>query len=415
MQYSPRAVDQQLKELLSYAPAVALEGAKAVGKTSTAMQFATTTLRLDSEEGRQRLAADPQFQSFPDGTILLDEWQRFPESWDLVRRAVDAGAAPGRFILTGSATPSLDTSMHSGAGRILTLRMRPMALCERLGAKPTVSIGDLMSGRASVAGETESILADYAAEIARTGFPGLQKVPDRGIASYVDSYIRLIVERDLPEAGYTTRDRNSLLAWMRAYAAATGTQASYNEILDLATPGESDKPAKKTTQKYREKLAEIWVTDPLPSWNFARNPFPRVSQTPTHFLTDPALALNLLGLSARTLLQPRHTTLFGLLFEALAVLTVRVYAEANFGKVGHFRTRNGDREVDCVIETSDGAIIPVEIKLTATPTDADVRHLLWLKEQLPDDVVDMVIVTTGQHAYRRPDGVAVVPLALLGA
>lgn len=136
MSYLRRAVDNQLDQLLPYAAAIAVEGPKGVGKTETARRRASTVMRLDTQEGAGVLAADPTFSAERPGTILIDEWQRHPESWDYVRRAVDERAEPGRFLLTGSATPVAGTDTHSGAGRILSLRMRPMALFERAGAEP---------------------------------------------------------------------------------------------------------------------------------------------------------------------------------------------------------------------------------------------------------------------------------------
>lgn len=415
MEYLPRALELQLEELLPFVGAIAIDGPKAVGKTSTAQRRATTTIRLDDPADQALYRAQPTFDHFPSGTILIDEWQKVPESWDKVRRAVDEGVAPGRFILTGSATPTVGTDTHSGAGRILSLRMRPMALFERPGVTAPIRLGSIMEGREELSGHTKWVLGDYIQAILSSGLPGLQHLPVSVRNSQLDSYLQRIVDRDLPDQGYTVRDKQSLRAWMRAYAAATATQASYNDILDAATPGDTHKPAKKTTQRYREKLSEIWVLDPLPAWNFAARPFPRVAQGDTHFLADPAFAARLLNLSERTLVSPKNGALLGALFEALAVLSIRVAAEANFASVGHFRMRDGSREIDAIVQTQDGGIIPIEVKLAATPNNDDVKHLLWLRDKLPDDVVDMVILTTGAHAYRRPDGVAVIPLAMLGA
>lgn len=395
--------------------AIAIDGPKAVGKTCTAQRLANTVLRLDIPEERLLLNADPRFSRFAPGTVLIDEWQKEPELWDRVRRAVDSGVDPGRFLLTGSATPISGTTTHSGAGRILSLRMRPMALFERPEVRPTVSLASLFDGNASIEGTTSWGLENYTQAIASSGLPALQGLPAVVRNQQLDSYLYRIVDRDLPEQGYSVRDKKQLEAWMRSYAAATATQASYSEILDAATPNESAKPGKKATTKYREKLSEIWVLDPLPAWNFAAHPFPRISQGDTHFLADPALAMRLLGLSERSLTLPRNASILAALFEALAVLTVRVAAESHFSRVGKFRTRNGDREIDIIVESQDGAIIPIEVKLAHTPSADDARHLLWLKRKLPEAVVDTVILSTGNHAYRRPDGVAVIPLSLLGA
>lgn len=414
MAYLTRAVDAQLDQLLPHAVAIAVEGPKGVGKTETARRRATNVLQLDTEEGAGVLAADPSFSASSDGTILIDEWQRRPESWDYVRRAVDNGAPAGRFLLTGSATPVAGTDTHSGAGRILSLRMRPLALFERRGWESSVSMRELFQGEADIAGETDKTLADYIDAIASGGFPGFYEASAVLRNQQLDSYLARVVDRDLPEQGYTARNPSALMNWLAAYAAASSTTASYQEILDAATPGQANKPAKSTTMVYREKLAELWMLDPLPAWDMRRSPFAGLAKTPKHQLADPAFALRLLGVPAAKL-TGRFNYLLGPLFESLATLSVRVAAQASFGTVGHFRTVKGDREVDLIAQDQDGAIVALEVKLAANVGDDDVKHLLWLRDKLPDDVVDAVILTTGSRAYRRPDGIAVVPLALLGA
>jgi hypothetical protein len=213
-----------------------------------------------------------------------------------------------------------------------------------------------------------------------------------------------------------------LRAWLAAYAAATATTASYNVILDAATPGDTNKPAKTTTVAYRDVLSQIWLLEPLPGWLPTRNPFTRLAQAPKHHLADPALAARLLGASETSLLAgdptgpvvPRDGTLLGALFESLIALSLRVYAQANETTVHHLRTRNGDHEVDFIIERDDHKIVALEVKLAPTVNDADVTHLHWLRNHLGPDILDTGVITTGAYAYRRSDGIAVIPAALLG-
>ena len=422
--YQRRALDDVLDQLLPYSAAIALDGAKAVGKTETAKQRAHHVFELDNEAQRKQFIADTSLSYLPDdATILLDEWQQYPPSWDIVRRAVDNGAPPGRFLLTGSATPIAGTTTHSGAGRILSLKMRPMALFERpTSPPPAVSLADLLLGKAlgkegsaPVLREQSSFrLGDYVHAIAQSGFPALLDLPQPVRERELNSYIQRIVDRDLPDQGYSVRDSDSLRGWMRAYAAASSTVANYNTILDAATAGEGDKPSRVTATMYRNKLSEIWMLDPVPAWNYIRAPFARATTTQKHQLADPALALRLLSITEDELVRPRFSYLLGPLFESLATLSVRAAAEVSMATVGHFRDRAGEHEIDLIVEGTNGKVVAMEVKLAEDPTDGDVRHLLWLKAQLPDDVTDMVVLTTGSRAYRRDDGVAVVPLALLG-
>ncbi len=237
----------------------------------------------------------------------------------------------------------------------------------------------------------------------------------RLIRGLLDAYLQRVVDRDLPDLGLRVRRPETLHRWLTAYAAASSTSTSYAQILDATTAGDGMQPAKTTTIAYRDHLTALWLLDPVPGWSSSRRPLTRLQQTPKHQLADPALAARLLNLSARTLGGPVGAGMAGPLFESLATLTVRVAAQAAEAKVGHLRTRSGDHEIDLVVEGADGQVLGVEVKLSATVHDSDVRHLHWLRGQLSDDVVDAMVITTGTSAYRRRDGVAVVPLALLGA
>lgn len=415
MSYLVRSIDRELDELLAIAPAIALDGPKGVGKTETAYRRATHARLLDKPNERALVEADPDFSTTPDGTLLLDEWQRLPQVWDSVRRQVDRGAAPGRFLLTGSATPTADVDTHTGAGRVLSLRMRPMALYERGGIQPTVSLRALLDGeQGEVSGVTEHTVADYFTAIEASGFPGIHHQQPRLRRALLDSYLQRIIDRDMPEHGYAVRRPETLRRWLAAYAAASSSTTAYARLLDTTTGGDGAQPAKSTTIAYRDQLSQLWLLDPVPGWSPSRNPMTRLQQAPKHQLADPGLATSLLSLSAQSLATPVGSHLAGPLFESLVTLSVRVAAQAAEARVGHLRTRNGDHEVDLVVEGRDGQVVGIEVKLATTVTDADVRHLHWLREELPGETVDLVAVTTGTEAYRRPDGVAVVPLALLG-
>lgn len=415
MVYLPRTVDQELDELLDIAPAIALDGPKGVGKTATARRRAAQTWLLDDPAQHALVEADPTFEGASTGTLLIDEWQRLPQVWDSVRRRVDAGAPPGRFLLTGSATPGVDTDTHSGAGRILSLRMRPLALHERGVTTPTVGLDRLLNGDVPpLSGSTSFIARDYFTEIEASGLPGINRQPPRLRRAMLDAYLQRIIDKDLPDLGLLVRRPETLRRWLAAYAAATSTTTAYSRILDATTAGDGSQPAKTTTIAYRDHLAQLWLLDPLPGWSPSRSPLARLQQAPKHQLADPALAARLLNLSASTLSTARGAAMAGPFFESLATLTVRVAAQAAEARVGHLRTRNGDHEVDLVVEGPDGQVIGIEVKLSASVADPDVRHLVWLRDQLPDEVVDLLVLTTGTTAYRRPDGIGVVPLSLLG-
>ena len=420
--YLPRVVDRELDELLPSLSALSLEGPKGVGKTETAKRRARTIFGMDSSADRELLRADPHRLDRAAPPVLVDEWQREPEVWDLVRRSVDRNPAPARFLLTGSATP-VEAPTHSGAGRIVQVRMRPMSLAERALGDPTVSLSQLLTGgRPDVEGSTPMSLADYAEEIVRSGFPAIRTLAPRARRAQLDGYLARIVEHDFPEQGHLVRRPATLRAWLAAYASATATTSSYGAILDAATPGDGDKPAKTTTIGYRDVLSQLWLLDPVSGWSPGRNPFTRLGSAPKHHLADPALAARLLRADVPALLDnsvagpavPRQGSLLGALFESLVTLSIRVYAQAAEAAVYHLRTRNGDHEVDLIVERNDQRVIAFEVKLALSVGDADVIHLKWLRDRLGPDLLDAAVITTGNHAYRRPDGIAVIPAALLG-
>ncbi len=423
MNYQPRIVDVELDELLTGLPAVSLEGPKAVGKTETAQRRASTTHRLDDPGQHDLFSAAPQRLTSGDPPVLIDEWQRLPIAWDLVRRAVDADPSPARFILTGSATPA-ETPTHSGAGRIVTVRMRPMSLAERGIETPTVHLADLLRGdRPELSGNTSVSLETYADEITRSGFPAIRELSGRLLRAQLDGYLDRIVEREFTEAGHNVRNQGALRRWMTAYAAASSTTASFETIRDAASSGQSDKPAKSTTMPYRATLEQLWMIEEVTAWTPSRNRLRRLARSPVHQLADPALAARLLGVDTEALVSgtaagptmPRDGTLLGALFESLVTLSVRTYAQANEARVHHLRTRAGEHEIDLIIERGDGRIVALEIKLSATVDDHDTRHLRWLADTIGDDLLDAAIITTGKDAYRRPDRIAVIPAALLTA
>jgi predicted AAA+ superfamily ATPase len=413
-------LDVELDERASEFAAIAVEGPKGVGKTETARRRANTEFLLDGPVG-QIAKASPEMVVAGDPPILIDEWQRVPATWDVVRRAVDDGAAPGTFLLAGSAS---EHGTHSGAGRIIDLRMRPMTLSERGVGTPTVSLRALLEkDRSTIGGQSEVTLEQYAHEIVASGFPAARTLSTQGAEDFLESYASRIVDREFEELGRRVRRPETLRRWMTAYAAATATTASFETIRDAATGGFGEKPARTTTEPYRETLERLFIVDPVPAWVPTRNRISRLTGPPKHHLADPALAASLLGADVGSLLSAapvgpsliRDGTLFGSLFESLVTLSVRVFAQLARARVAHMRTKNGDHEVDLIVVRRDGRVLAIEVKLATLPNDRDVRHLHWLASQIGTDLVDSIVVTAGAHAYRRPDGIGVVPLAMLGA
>lgn len=281
----------------------------------------------------------------------------------------------------------------------------------------------LSGNRGSISGTTETGLTDYTEEILASGLPGVRRLSGKPRRRQLEGYVSRIVDRDIPDdAGVVIRNPAALRRWMAAYAAATSTTTTWEKVRDAAGAGHDHKPSKETSQAYRDALKRVWILDEVPAWIPSNNRLSELGHAPKHHLADPALAAQLLGVQAETLLAggssgptiPRDGTLLGALFESLVTLCIRVYATSHEAKLGHLRTARGRQEIDLIVERADGSVVAIEVKLAQTVDDADVKHLAWLERKMGDRVLDRMVITTGPEAYRRQDGIAVVPLALLG-
>ncbi len=439
--YIRRILDAELDELLPALTALAVEGPKGVGKTQTALRRARSVYRLDDKAQRAIVEAATDVALASDAPVLFDEWQRYRPIWDAVRRAVDDGAPTGSYLLTGSAVPEGDEGedgpTHSGAGRIVPIRMRPLSIAERNLGPTSVRLADLLSGaQGKIAGATTVDVSTYAREIVASGFPGIRPLSGRARRAHLDGYLARIVDRDFAEAGHRVRRPDALRRWMQSYAAASATVTTFEKIRDAATSGEGVTMAKTSVLAYRAVLERLFLLEPLLGWIPHRNQLGRLTQAPRHHLADPALAARLLGVDDEALLEgavsplfdpagplgsslekvaPRDGTLFGQLFESLVTLSVRVYAQAAEATVRHLRTEEGRHEVDLIVERGDHRVVALEVKLSPVVTDKDVEHLLWLRDELKGGLLDAAVINTGEQAYRRRDGIAVIPAALLTA
>lgn len=422
-EYRRRIIDGLLDDLLPELAAIALEGAKGVGKTATASQRAATVYSLQNPDQREILASSLDLVAAGPFPVFIDEWQLYPAVWDRVKTAVDDDPIGGRFLLAGSADTPPGTRIHSGAGRIDKFTMRPMSLVERGFEKPTVSLAKLLRGESQpIAGTTERTLRDYVEEIFRSGFPGIRDLPPRARRHRPQTYVDRIVEKDIPENGGHVREPESLRAWLYAYSAATSTDTTYETILNAATPGQSSKPSQKTALRYRDLLTRLFILDPIPAWSPSLSPLSTLTKAPKHHLVDPAIPAHLVGIGPegliqgeRSLLTPDGSTWLGSLFESLAAQSVRVYAQASDAKVRHLRTKGGRQEIDLIVEDWERNTVAIEVKLAGAARNDHVKHLNWLQEKIGTDRrLARVVITSGTQAYQRADGVAVVPLALLG-
>jgi predicted AAA+ superfamily ATPase len=424
-----RLIEPYLKNIMKEFPAVAVDGLKGVGKTVSSKRVASTAFELDRPRDFDQISNAPEILSSAKPPILVDEWQRIPHVWDYVRRAVDDGAGAGSFLLTGSIANS-DTDIHSGAGRIIRRRMYPLSLAERGIETPTVSLGEMLSAAkpfsAKISGQTDVGFSQYVSEIAASGLPGLRKYSAESRRIAFESYFANILSHEFNQQGIRLRQPETLLRWLKAYAAGVSTDTGYNEILDASTAGEGHKPAAKTTIADREALGNLWLLDELMPWVGGEDFFSGLKRSPKHYLADPAFAAYLLGLDETVLsgargwpaaagrFDAKYGSILGRLFESLIQLSLNTYASVNNAQIYFVGTHSGDREIDFVVQKGS-SVVACEVKFAPTVAVPDGKHLKWFAEKVGSDCLDAVIITTGGVAYRREDGIAVVPAALLGA
>lgn len=429
MAYYPRIVEHQLHDLLREHAAVAIEGARGVGKTTTASQVAATVLELQNEATLERVTADPEIILRSPTPVLIDEWPNYPRVMNTIKLAVDNDDTPGRFILTGSPSKQMPEDVHSGIARVVPITMRPLSLAERPGATPSVSLGDLLSGgEVEVGGSTAVTKFDYATTLMRSGFPQCYERPERYANRFVGAYLRNLVSLDM-RSGSRDISIGAITRWLTSYAEAVSTETHFEKIRQrVHSQDEASTPAESTAIRYRSALEALAVIEPLKGWHSPLAPIAKLKKTRLHHLVDPALAAHLMGfrepdnlldteLERDSALAPGKK-IFGLLFQSLVTQSVRVYAQAHDADVYWMATQKSkskkQREVDIIVRNPAGHIVAIEVKATSTVAYDDVAHLLWLRDELGYQWADGVLVNTGSEAYRRGDGIAVVPAALLG-
>lgn len=408
--------------------ALLVEGAKATGKTTTCMQLTEQHFHLDNQDDFERVETNHNVLFEGAGSVLIDEWQFNPHVWNTVRHKVDAGDFKGTIFLTGS-SPSLQPWVHSGSGRILRFKMRPLSIEEREIETPGIRISQMLDfeqfkNEDEISFRTDINIENYIDEIFDSGFPGIRFKDDSTQRKHsIESYVDNIVHHDVFEQDTKLRKPKAMKAWLAAYAAATATNATSATIADAAAKDKEGALSPKTIQHYREILQGIGVIEEVEAWLPYGSPFKNLGMSSKHFLVDPALAVALLNVTKGAILKGRrlpesvgkiNKTFLGQLFESLVYQSLAVYCEVNHAKLFHFRLRGGEKEIDFIIQKED-VLIAVEVKSKAIIKDDDVKTLNWFEKKIGDeyDVIKLVI-TVGANAYRRKDGVIVCPLALLG-
>ena len=419
--YKPRVIDQLLSRKLRGKGAVLIEGAKWCGKTSTGEQQAKSVIYMSDSARRDqyRIFVDSTPKVILDGETprLIDEWQQTPKLWDMVRFEVDHRHGMGQFILTGSAVPAkLEELHHTGTGRIARLLMRPMSLWESGESTGEVSISELFKGNANQEGFNKLKLEDIAFLVCRGGWPSATTKNTRAALRQAYDYYDAVVKTDISRVDEISRNSDRTKLLLRSYARSQGGQVSIGAIRQDMMENDDETLADKTVQSYIGALKKIFVIEDMPAWNPNLRSKTAIRSAETRYFVDPSIAVAALGLGPDDLINDLET--FGLLFETLCVRDLRVYADAIDGNVYHYRDKNG-LECDAVLHLRNGSYGLIEIKLGgAQAIEKGVSTLTALADKIDTTKMKspsfmMVLTAVGDYAYRREDGVYVVPIGCL--
>ncbi|MXW42923.1 MAG: ATP-binding protein [Acidimicrobiia bacterium] len=406
--YRYRLVDPLISGLLAEVPAIFLVGPRASGKTTTALRYAATAIRLD------RAIEAAAFEADPDAAlrglaepVLLDEWQAVPGVLGAVKRAVDSESYPGRFIITGSARASLDESTWAGTGRLVWVDMHPLSVSE-MAENPSRPLLDRIAAGDNLNPTSDTPdLRGYIALALRGGFPevalGTAQLQRR---RWLRSYIRQVVERDTLGMA-PQRDPQRLSRYFEAYALNSAGVVEDKAIYTAAGVN------RETGNAYRQLLSNLRIIDELPSWH--SNRLSRLVKSPKRYLIDPALLSAVVGATEETLI--RDSDLLGRFIETFVVAQLRSEAAVSdlFPQLYHLRDAQGRHEIDVIAEFDGQQVVALEIKSSGAPTNNHARHLRWLRDRLGDRFVAGVVLHTGPQSYELGERISAVPVSALWA
>lgn len=423
-EYNKRIADKLLAEKLEAMGAVLIEGAKACGKTTTAEQKAKSILYMDDptrvKQNMHLAETNIKLLLKGDTPKLIDEWQMAPQLWDAIRFEVDHRDEDGQFILTGSAVPKekdKEKIQHSGAGRFAWLKMRPMSLWESEESTGDVSLEKLFDGEDNVEGSNNLKMVDIAFLICRGGWPkSLKKKTEKAALKQVTEYYEAITRSDISRVDDVERDEQRAKRLMRSYARVQGGQVSLGTIMADIQTNETVSISELTIQSYINALRKIFVIEDMPAWNPNLRSKTAIRTSDTRYFVDPSIATAALGIGPNDLMNDLET--MGLFFETMCVRDLRVYADAIDGEVFHYRDKNG-LECDAVVHLRNGKYGLIEIKLGGdTLIEEGVTNLKKLADKIDTTRMKvpsflMVLTAVGDYAYKRKDGVFVVPIGCL--
>lgn len=419
--YRNRIADDILKRKLEGKGAVVIEGPKWCGKTTTAEQIAKSVLYMDDPSNKAQnitiSETNPKQLLRGETPRLIDEWQIAPKLWDTIRFEVDHRGKLGRFVLTGSAVPA-DTHeiTHSGTGRFTWLMMRPMSLYESGESNGTVSLKEMFEEKDEIEGYADLTFERLAFVICRGGWPQAIDMRDEIALDQAIDYYTAVVHSDINRADNIEKNPERVKRLMRSYARNQGSQVPNTVLVQDVKSNDETSINEETVATYLKALRKIFVIEDMPAWNPNLRSKTAIRSSDTRYYIDPSIAVAALGLGPDDLVNDLHT--FGFLFETLCIRDLRIYADSLGGEVYHYRDKDG-LECDAVIHLRNGKYGLIEIKLGGdTLIEEGARNLKAMEAKIDTDKMNspsflMVLTGVGNYAYRRKDGVLVVPIGSL--
>ena len=419
--YRKRIVDDILARMLEGKGAVLIEGPKWCGKTTTAEQIAASILYMDEPEKKEQNIVmselNPKRLLKGAAPRLIDEWQIAPKLWDAIRFEVDHRGELGQFVLTGSAVP-VDTKeiTHSGTGRFTWLTMRPMSLYESGDSTGEVSLKDLFDGAREIDGASELDIDRLAFLVCRGGWPQAVDMRDEIALDQAMDYYDAVVRSDINRADGVQKNTEKVRRLMRSYARNQGSQVANTVLAQDVSANDESSMSDETVASYINALRKIFVVEDMPAWNPNLRSKTAIRSSDTRYYIDPSIAAAALGIGPKDLMNDLKT--FGFLFETLCIRDLRVFADALNGEVYHYRDKDG-QECDAVIHLKNGKYGLIEIKLGGDKLiEEGAASLKNMEAKIDTDKMNvpsflMVLIGIGDYAYRRQDGVYVVPIGCL--
>ncbi|MCL2788591.1 MAG: DUF4143 domain-containing protein [Micrococcales bacterium] len=407
-EYIPRLVDQSLDALMGELPAIMLTGPRGCGKTTTALRRAQSVIRLDQPDQAEAFRAGPDsVLRAHKPPVLIDEWQRAPESMGAIKRAVDARGGAGRFLVTGSVRASVSGAAWPATGRVVLVPMFGLTEGELEASPSSPHALDRLFGPEDPSPGTLADapdLVDYVDRIVRGGLPDAIHLSDFSRAAWYESYVEQFVHRDIPEVT-EVRPAPALADLLKAIAYNTaGTPA-------MASLARASSLNHRTVKSYLDLMEDLRIVESLPAWG--TNRFSRMAKTPKLHIVDPGMAAHLVGDNRAGLLA--SASHLGRLIDTFTMAQIRPLLRLRSPKITayHLRDANGDREIDLVLQSASGDVVALEIKATATVPPRSARHLAWLRDSLGSAFIRGMVLHTGTMTFPMGDKLWAMPIARL--